>query len=317
MPPIDRVLDALEQVHQHGAYWTARCPAHADRNPSLSVSEGDDGRVLLHCHAGCTFQQIMAALNLQSTDAFADTPLDPVKDLERRVRTLEQKQAEHEERLRKLEQLRSSNVHMQYHRNLTPSLRDAWYQEGIFDEAIDRYLLGYARSCPTWPESASMTIPIFGYANELENVRHRLLTPGKGGKYRPEMPGLGSQLFNAPVLRRSHERVLIVEGEKKSIVMDQAGYPTVGVMGCSNWKPEWFGWFDAGRVIVCFDPGAEDHALKLGSIFAGNGFSDVRVARFPMKPDDMIVRADAGSRDIEAILSVARPVRAPVAKSKR
>ena len=33
--------------------WQGRCPAHADRSPSLSVAEGQDGRVLVHCFAGC------------------------------------------------------------------------------------------------------------------------------------------------------------------------------------------------------------------------------------------------------------------------
>ena len=36
----------------HGGYGTARCPAHEDKNPSLSVSERD-GKVLLKCHADC------------------------------------------------------------------------------------------------------------------------------------------------------------------------------------------------------------------------------------------------------------------------
>jgi KaiC/GvpD/RAD55 family RecA-like ATPase len=33
--------------------WLAPCPYHEDKSPSLSIGEGDDGRVLVHCHAGC------------------------------------------------------------------------------------------------------------------------------------------------------------------------------------------------------------------------------------------------------------------------
>ncbi len=49
------VLDRLERVrgNHSGVQWSARCPAHHDRNPSLSIKVGHDGRVLLHCHAGC------------------------------------------------------------------------------------------------------------------------------------------------------------------------------------------------------------------------------------------------------------------------
>lgn len=41
-----------------------QCPAHEDSSPSLSCSQGDDGRVLLHCHAGCSFREIMRTLAL-------------------------------------------------------------------------------------------------------------------------------------------------------------------------------------------------------------------------------------------------------------
>lgn len=52
----------LKGVKKSGAGWTARCPAHDDKNNSLSVSDGDDGKLLLHCHAGCSFESILAAI---------------------------------------------------------------------------------------------------------------------------------------------------------------------------------------------------------------------------------------------------------------
>ena len=45
-----------------GSGWIARCPAHDDRNPSLSLSTEKDGKVLLHCHAGCRQAQVIDAL---------------------------------------------------------------------------------------------------------------------------------------------------------------------------------------------------------------------------------------------------------------
>jgi len=45
-----------------GCTWMARCPVHDDRTPSLAISEADDGRVLVHCHAGCSQQDVIAAL---------------------------------------------------------------------------------------------------------------------------------------------------------------------------------------------------------------------------------------------------------------
>jgi hypothetical protein len=62
-------MNALEltqrlQGRWHGAYGMARCPAHEDRNPSLSVGEGRGGTVLLKCFAGCEQQRVIDALRL-------------------------------------------------------------------------------------------------------------------------------------------------------------------------------------------------------------------------------------------------------------
>lgn len=68
----------LVQAQRTGAgRWKARCPAHADRTPSLSISEGQDGRVLLRCFAGCTVSEILAALGLGLRDLFAGPPPSP------------------------------------------------------------------------------------------------------------------------------------------------------------------------------------------------------------------------------------------------
>jgi len=45
-----------------GAGWTARCPAHNDRTPSLSIRDADDGKVLVRCHAGCDQERVIATL---------------------------------------------------------------------------------------------------------------------------------------------------------------------------------------------------------------------------------------------------------------
>lgn len=70
--PLDLVLSKLEHPRQDGDQWKALCPSHQDRNPSLSIGTGDDGRVLLHCFAGCQSDAIVAALGLRASDLFAD-----------------------------------------------------------------------------------------------------------------------------------------------------------------------------------------------------------------------------------------------------
>lgn len=70
--PIDRLLDKLENVKRSGTGYSCRCPSHPDRQNSLSLTEGDDGRVLLHCFKGCSEKQITAALGLTVADLFPE-----------------------------------------------------------------------------------------------------------------------------------------------------------------------------------------------------------------------------------------------------
>jgi hypothetical protein len=69
--PIDLILSVVEKPRrrQSGQY-SARCPAHDDRSPSLSIRETSDGAVLLHCFAGCAVSDVVAALCLQMHDLF-------------------------------------------------------------------------------------------------------------------------------------------------------------------------------------------------------------------------------------------------------
>lgn len=75
MNPVDRVVSALESRQlsirgDDGRGYTAQCPVHDDRQASLSISIGDDGRALLRCHAGCETGDVVAALGLQMADLF-------------------------------------------------------------------------------------------------------------------------------------------------------------------------------------------------------------------------------------------------------
>lgn len=62
--PIDRVLEAFPDARRSGVGWMTRCPCHEDRTPSLSIREGRDEIVLLHCHGGCGPREVLAAVGL-------------------------------------------------------------------------------------------------------------------------------------------------------------------------------------------------------------------------------------------------------------
>lgn len=71
MSAADTLLARLERVKQTQAgQWIARCPAHTDKSPSLSIKQCDDGTILLHDFGGCSPSDILAAVGLELADLF-------------------------------------------------------------------------------------------------------------------------------------------------------------------------------------------------------------------------------------------------------
>lgn len=70
---LDALLDRLNGVKRLGHNRAqAQCPAHDDSDPSMTVREGTIG-LLMHCFAGCTFEDILKALDLRATDLMYET----------------------------------------------------------------------------------------------------------------------------------------------------------------------------------------------------------------------------------------------------
>lgn len=85
---IDALLARLEGVRANGpGRWIARCPAYADKHPSLSIAEGADGRVLVHDFGGCDVRAVLAAVGLEAKDLFPPRPrnLSPAERNELRM----------------------------------------------------------------------------------------------------------------------------------------------------------------------------------------------------------------------------------------
>lgn len=77
-------LERCEKVKSTGrGTWIARCPAHNDKRPSMTVREVDDGRVLVHCFAGCDIGQILGAVGLEFDALFPDKPIEHAKPIRR------------------------------------------------------------------------------------------------------------------------------------------------------------------------------------------------------------------------------------------
>ena len=77
--PISKVVQSLYHVtgcepKPSRKGYMSICPAHDDHNPSLSITVGDEGQVLMHCHAGCATRDILASISLSMADLYPDDP---------------------------------------------------------------------------------------------------------------------------------------------------------------------------------------------------------------------------------------------------
>jgi hypothetical protein len=75
LTPVALVVNALEdhgcRPRARAGKYVAHCPAHDDGTPSLTVSEGSEGKALVRCWAGCSTENVVLALDLEWSDLFA------------------------------------------------------------------------------------------------------------------------------------------------------------------------------------------------------------------------------------------------------
>jgi putative DNA primase/helicase len=85
----------LVKARHHHGYWTARCPAHSDRTPSLSIRKGKAGKVMIRCFSGCETIEVLKALGLSYADLYLDADreawLQKKREAERRCPSIKQK----------------------------------------------------------------------------------------------------------------------------------------------------------------------------------------------------------------------------------
>lgn len=81
---IDELLPYLNGVKKQAKGYISHCPAHHDKHASLSIDVGDKGQILLHCHAGCSVNQIVQSLGLHMSDLFSNSTY-PTKTNSRRI----------------------------------------------------------------------------------------------------------------------------------------------------------------------------------------------------------------------------------------
>ena len=87
-PSPDLVLSRLDRVRKAGAGWSARCPAHQDKTASLSVTSGTDGKLLVHCFAGCSVHDVLGAIGLTINELFPQRLRDASPEARKELQAL-------------------------------------------------------------------------------------------------------------------------------------------------------------------------------------------------------------------------------------
>lgn len=284
--------------------WQCCCPAHDDRNPSLTVRRGHDVPFVLYCHAGCSFDDILSSIGLTMNDEWrADESrrTDPLV-IEERER---EQAAKREEILARRKELKEENKWLEAASLVqeNPGLMQVWSDElfgewqPITEKIVPFYSLGYVpeymtRTSDGLVKTEALSIPYWGPRESLLTIQYKLLGPQFAkDKYRFEA-GLPSTLFLTRPDKKIAGHALVVEGAKKAIVTYvQVGTHFDHVIGLPSKSPatrvvKLLNAFD--RITLALDPDAHyenGHKSALERVLRLLR-TEVFYMSLPSKPDD-------------------------------
>lgn len=208
------VVGRLSGIRSRGNGYQALCPAHPDQQASLSIDTGEDGRVLLHCFAGCTAEQIVSALGLTLADLF---PRNGHGRKERGMYT---------PLVNTSTRQRSPGCTLEQYAQAKRLPVDFLKSVGLSDT---KYL-----------DLPSLRIPYLDESGQEVAVRYRIaLEKSEAGDNRFRWKkGDKPCLYGLWRLNPKPESIVLVEGETDCHVLWYHGIPAVGVPGAANWREE-------------------------------------------------------------------------------
>lgn len=316
------------KFHRAGHEWRSACPLHGGNNNDAFAVYTENGAQKWKCFTGpCGQGDIYDFITLwQSCDLQAayqmlggDTQPDPAAvaraaaEQARRAEIALKDQIERAQRA--LHELQQAQSWLAYHEEAkgNQQARQLWERRGIPQAWQDFWELGFCKdfaisSGDSLHHTPTLTIPIKDCQWNVVNVRHRLLNPVKpNDKYRPDRPGLPAAPFMAhPGISLNNDRILVVEGEIKSMVTYQTMYTSedktpqvIGIPGKTQFRhiAEALKGHD---VWICFDPDAGKEALEAARMVNG------KIITLPMKIDDAILARELDATALAWRMATAR-----------
>lgn len=262
-----------------GSGWVARCPAHDDRRPSLSINEGEDGRVLVRCHAGCDQSAVIDALKGLGlwTGSRADSPFQSASA--RCHRPVAGQSAGTS---------KAALALWARARPVTGSLAHSYLRaRGIdVDPPATLRFLPRARHTPSGQDFPCMVAVVHGAGgDEVIGVQRTFLAPDGSGKaaIEPNKMSLGSVVGGAVRLAAVGERLGLCEGieDGLSVMQTDPSLPVWATLGTSGLRAVRIPERVRDVVILADGDSAGEHAaLFTARRFMAEG-RKVRIARPP------------------------------------
>ena len=270
MTALDLVLERLEKVRKRGERWSACCPAHADRHPSLSVGVGHEGKVLLKCFAGCRVEDIVRALGLEVSALFDDQRGGPSPSGGRQGRQADQVGP-------RLVAVGGKLV------DPTPGLtvEELAAAKRLPVELLSELGVGTVN----YFGPPAVQVPYIDESGEIAGIRYRLSLAREPRFRWKKGTKAASLLYGASRLRDAQEAgfVLLVEGESDAWTLIHHGLPVVALPGASMWSEEHAQRLDGVEtVFAVIEPGEGGDTL-LDSLRHSVIRPRVRAVRLPAK----------------------------------
>jgi hypothetical protein len=211
---VDLILQKLTSVVKRSNGWSARCPAHDDQQQSLSISI-KDGKILLHCFAGCKTEDVLAAVGLTWKDLFSDNgrkegDVNPPCNPRNRATAL------------------SGGITLTEYATAKRLPEDFLLDLGVAE--VKR------------KGQRALEMPYLDTAGQVVAVRYRVSLSGdlrfvwrRGDKAKQN--GLYGLWRLSKMRRRGF--LILVEGESDTQTLWYHDFPALGIAGADNWNEEW------------------------------------------------------------------------------
>jgi hypothetical protein len=215
------ILNKFKNVKKTGNdQWQASCPAHNDRNPSLTITEKPD-KTLLHCHAGCTPEAIVKSIGIKKRDLFTNNSYISSKSVQHRNTTLADEPDRSEQ---------DFNLHKG-----CPISEYAYYI-GIPEKYLKKYMLRASKRKHNGETIDTTDMDYLDTNKKQIATRYRVSLTG-GDRFRWKK-GSEIVLYGLWQLKTAKEAgyIILVEGESDCHTLWYNDFPAIGIPGANNWQ---------------------------------------------------------------------------------